>query len=443
MRILLVAENISLRMSGETLLPCCYFEQFIANGEDVHMLCHERVREDLRADLPPEEFDRVRFVTDSALQRLLFRLGRRFPYRIEDLIFNQLIQLVTQWRMRGIARAMVKTLDIDVVFQPTPIAAKALSFMLGLGAPVVIGPMSGGMNLPPAFRRMDSAIVRGSIAVSRWGATLLHRLFPGKLRAAALVVANDQTYEALPPDVRGQIFQLMESAVDLERWQVRRPLVRRDDAPVSFIFCARFVDWKGINLLVRAFAPLARSGGAMLHLVGDGELLEDIRAQVRREELTQHITLHGRLGRDHYQELLRETDVYVTPSLRECGGMAMMEAMAVGLPVIGINWGGVAQYASADCALLIDPTSEEAVVVGLTTAMRRMVQSPLLRQSMGTAARRHLEQARHGWADKADDMLNILAEVAKKERSAVPTVALAELPPPTLPIPSIFLRVVN
>lgn len=443
MRILLVAENISLRMSGETLLPCCYFEQFIANGEDVYMVCHERVREDLRADLPPDEFDRVRFVSDSALQRLLFRIGRHFPYRVEDLIFNQLIQLVTQWRMRGIARAMVKALNIDVVFQPTPIAAKALSFMLGLGAPVVIGPMSGGMNLPPAFRRMDSAIVRAAIAASRWGSALLHRLFPGKLRATALVVANDQTREALPPGVRGKVYQLMESAVDLERWQVRPPLVRPANAPVSFIFCARFVDWKGIGLLVQAFAPLARSGGAMLHLVGDGELLEEIKAQVRREELNQHITLYGRLGRDHYQALLRQTDVYVTPSLRECGGMAMMEAMAVGLPVIGLNWGGVAQYASADCALLIDPTSKEAVVAGLTSAMRRMVQSPLLRQSMGTAARRHLEQARHGWADKADDMLNILAEVAKKKRSTVPAVALTEPSPAILPIPSIFLRVVN
>ncbi|SER96075.1 glycosyltransferase family 4 protein [Sphingobium sp. YR768] len=443
MRILLVAENISLRMSGETLLPCCYFEQFVANGEDVYMLCHERVREDLRADLSPDEFDRVRFVTDSALQRLLFRIGRHLPYRVEDLIFNQLIQLVTQWRMRHIARAMVKALNIDVVFQPTPIAAKALSFMLGVGAPVVIGPMSGGMNLPPAFRQMDSAIVRAAIAASRWGSALLHRLFPGKLRATALVVANDQTREALPPGVRGKVFQLMESAVDLDRWQVRPPLVRPADAPVTFIFCARFVDWKGIGLLVRAFAPLARSGGAMLHLVGDGELLEEIKAQVRREELTQHITLHGRLGRDHYQALLRETDVYVTPSLRECGGMAMMEAMAVGLPVIGINWGGVAQYASADCALLVDPTSKEAVVRGLTSAMRRMVQSPLLRQSMGTAARRHLEQARHGWADKADDMLDILAEVAKKKRSPAPVAAPMEPSPAILPIPSIFLRAAN
>ncbi|WP_404481562.1 glycosyltransferase family 4 protein [Novosphingobium sp. BL-52-GroH] len=412
MRILMVAENASLRLSGETLLPCCYFEQFVAAGQDVRLLCHERVREDLRADLPPEQFARVRFVKDSALQKLVFRLGRHFPYRVEDLVFNQLIQMLTQLRMRGIARDMVRAFDIDVVFQPAPIAAKTVSFLHGLGAPVVIGPMSGGMDLPPAFRRMDGPFSRLAIAAARRGSALLHRLFPGKLRAQALIVANAQTRAALPPGVRGKVHEVMESAVDLERWKARPETAPVPGAPVSFIFCSRFVDWKGIRLLVSAFAPLARSGGAMLHLVGDGELFDEIRQQVWRERLSGQVMLHGRLSRERYQDMLRETDVYVTPSLRECGGMAMMEAMAVGLPVIGIDWGGAAQYASPDCALLVKPASEAEVISGLTAAMARMAASPEMRRSMGTAARRHLEAAGHGWADKARRVLEVLEEAA-------------------------------
>ena len=442
MRILMVAENISLRMSGETLLPCCYFEQFIANGQDVYMLCHERARDDLRADLTPLQFTQVRFVEDTALQRFLYRIGRLFPYRVEDLIFNQMIQLVTQLRMRRIARALVAQFHIDVVFQPAPIAAKALSFMHGLGAPVVIGPMSGGMELPPAFRSMDGPVVRLLIAMARRVSGVLHRVFPGKLRASALIVANAQTRAALPKGISGQVHEVMESAVDLERWVARPARIRPADAPVSFIFCSRFVDWKGIRLLVRAFAPLARSGGVTLHLVGDGELFEEITQQVRREGLTRHVILHGRVGRDRYQEMLRETDVYVTPSLRECGGMAMMEAMAVGLPVIGINWGGAAQYASPACALLVDPISQDAVITGLTAAMQRMALSPTLRQSMGSAARRHLEDAGHGWADKAKNVLDILEEVAnvtdRRHRAPAPAARQASEGAPA--IPSIFLH---
>ena len=148
-------------------------------------------------------------------------------------------------------------------------------------------------------------------------------------------------------------------------------------------------------------------------------------------------------------DLLRETDVYVTPSLRECGGMAMMEAMAVGLPVIGLNWGGAAQYASPACALLVDPVSEDAVITGLTAAMRRMASSPVLRQSMGRAARLHLEDAGHGWADKANNVLDILEEVAnvpdRRHRAPVPAPVLVtwHTNEGASATPSIFLRTVR
>lgn len=416
MRILMVAENASLRLSGETLLPCCYLEQFVAVGHDVRLLCHERIRDDLRADLPPEQFAKVRFVRDSRMQRVLFRLGRRFPYRVEDLVFNQLIQILTQMRMRRIAREMVRAFNIDVVFQPTPIAAKAVSAMYGLGAPVVIGPMSGGMDLPPAFRSMDGPLSRLSIAAARGGAGLLHHLFPGKLQAQALIVANAQTRAALPGGIRGKVHEIMESAVDLGRWKQRPAALSAPDRPVSFIFCSRFVDWKGIRLLVSAFAPLARAGGSVLHLVGDGELFDEINAQIQAENLTEHVTLHGRVDRDRYQEMLREADVYVTPSLRECGGMAMMEAMAVGLPVIGIDWGGAAQYAAPTCSILVKPDSEEAVISGLTAAMIHMAASPQMRRMMGVAARRHLELAGHGWADKARKVLRVLETAADEPK---------------------------
>lgn len=413
MRILLVAENISLHLSGETLLPYCYIEKFAGRGEEVYALCHERVRDSLREDLGAEQFERINFVSDTLLQKAIFRIGRLFPYRVEDLIFNQLIQLVTQWRMRRMAKRMVAQFDIDVVFQPAPIAPRTISMMFGLGAPVVIGPMSGGMNLPPAFRGMDGVVVRGAIATARVGAQVLHWIFPGKLCAAALIVANDQTRALLPWAYRGRVHQVMESAVDLDRWKARADGPRDPDAPVSFVFCGRFVDWKGIRLLVRAFTPLARAGGAVLHLVGDGELYTEIAQQITREGLGRHVRLHGRLDRDRYQALLRDTDVYVTSSLRECGGMAMMEAMAVGLPVVGLKWGGAAQYGSPDCALLVNPVSENMLISGLTSAMRRLILSPPLRRTMGAAARQHLEQAGHGWDDKADQVLAILDEAAQ------------------------------
>jgi glycosyltransferase involved in cell wall biosynthesis len=417
LRVLLVAENISLRLSGETLLPYYYLEGFRRSGINVRAICHARVRDDLCEDLDPAAFARISFVEDSRAQRWLYRIGKRLPYRIDDLVFNQLIHILTQIRMRAAVKRLVRNHEIDVVFEPAPIAPKALNFLSGLPVPLVIGPMSGAMDLPPAFRDMEGPLVRAAIGLSRAAAALLHHVVRGKINAAALIVGNEQTRRALPRGVKGKIHHVAESGVDLERWEPRVYTEEAPDRPVRFIFCSRFVDWKGIRYLVEAFLPLAREGGVQLDLVGDGELFETIAQQVAAAGVGDAVRLHGRLALPDYIRLLRDTDVYVTPSLRECGGIAMLEAMAIGLPVIGINWGGAAQYTSAACAILVDPVSKPALVTGLTGAMRRLAASYSLRRSMGEAARRHIVEADLGWQSKADRVADILRQVVQHRRA--------------------------
>jgi glycogen(starch) synthase len=433
LKILMVAENVSRNLSGETILPYYYLRYFLALGYDVRVICHERVRDQLAADLDAATFARFAFVSDGLMQKLFFRIGRVFPHRVEDLVFNQLIQILTQLRMRRMARERVSEGSVDIVFQPAPIAAKSISFMDDLGVPVVIGPMSGGMDLPPAFRRMDGPLVRLAISGARGATWLLHRLVPGKRNAAMLLVANKRTRAALPPGVRGSILEVMESAVDLGRWQPRTadPAVH---GPMSFIFCGRFVDWKAIKYLVRAFAPLAREGGVRLDLVGDGELFSEIEQLVRTEGIGDSVVMHGRVPLERYMEMLQDAGAFVTPSLRECGGIAMMEAMAVGVPVIATDWGGAAQYASHDCAILVPPSSETAFIDGLTAAMRRLAASAELRRELGQAGRRHLEREGHDWAVKARTVAAILQDVAQPRRAAPAANSGAERAPLSLPV---------
>lgn len=65
----------------------------------------------------------------------------------------------------------------------------------------------------------------------------------------------------------------------------------------------------------------------------------------------------------------------------------MGEAMALGLPVIALNWGGPAMLADASNALYVQPGSEEAVVAGIATAMKRLARDGALAESLSVAAR--------------------------------------------------------
>jgi glycosyltransferase involved in cell wall biosynthesis len=278
--------------------------------------------------------------------------------------------------------------------------------------------MCGGMNFPPAFAHLDGVLARRSITLARHASELINHFVPGKLEADVLLVANRGTEEALPRGVQGRVIRLFESGVDLEIWKPapanERPSDRSD---VRFAFAGRFVDWKGVQFLVPALAKaIARHPRCSLDLVGGGELEPEIRATIAREGLAGVVRMHGWLSRPDAAQILRSADVFVMPSLRECGGTAILEAMAMGKPVITTNWGGPADYVDASCGLLVDPTSPEAFIDGMADAMVRLAGSEDLRRQLGEGGVRRVRRDHLAWDAKADRMLELLHEVTATYR---------------------------
>ena len=100
------------------------------------------------------------------------------------------------------------------------------------------------------------------------------------------------------------------------------------------------------------------------------------------------------------------------PSLRECGGTAILEAMALGKPIITTNWGGPADYVDASCGILVDPSSVPNFIHGLAAAMVRLCRSPEMRKSLGDGGKLRVRKDDLDWNSKANRILSILAEVA-------------------------------
>lgn len=420
MRVLINAENASMRMSGETSIPLYYFNRLRERHIDVWMVCHSRVRQELRELFPnDEDFQKIQFVEDSWLQAALYRLGHLFPHRIDDLIIGQLIHILTQMKARSIAKQMIQEFSLDLVFEPAPIAPKAVSFMYDMGVPVVLGPLCGGLTLPPAFRYMDSRFTRWSIHSGRLLSLVLHRLIPGKLKADVLLVGNQRTAKVLPTGYQGQVHEVVESGVDLALWQPIDYAELAPGQPVRFVFFGRFVDWKGLQFLVKAFKPVAERTNSVLELIGDGELFEATKEQVASLNLQDRVNFHGRLPLATAAELIRNCHVYMAPALRECGGCALLEAMAMGLPVIAANWAGPGEYVQPTCGVLVDPTSEKEFVDGLSNAMIKLAESPELRKQMGQASQQRVRSNYFDWDSKVDRVVEIFKDVVARSGGQV------------------------
>jgi glycosyltransferase involved in cell wall biosynthesis len=206
---------------------------------------------------------------------------------------------------------------------------------------------------------------------------------------------------------------LFESGVDLDLWKPAPAIARGEDGPVRFVFSGRFVDLKGVQFLVPAFArAAAEEPRCQLDLIGSGELEGEIRGIIKQHHLEESVRLHGWMSRQDAARVILETDVFVMPSLRECGGTVILEAMALGKPVIAINWGGPADYVNASCGVLVDPYSREGFTNGLADAIVRLARSPELRRKLGKGGQLRVREACLDWESKADRVLSILNDVA-------------------------------
>jgi glycosyltransferase involved in cell wall biosynthesis len=409
-RVLIVAEHASMRFGGEATLPLQYFRHLRAREIECWLLVHERTREELAATLPPQDMERVSFVADLRAQRFINKAGDRIPDRVKMFTTGWAVHLLTQWQQRHAARQLVRQHGITVVHEPIPVSPKLPSMLHGVGAPVIIGPMNGGMSFPPGFPHLDRKRSGALFRLARKSGGLMNRLVPGKRRATLLLVANQRTREALPRGLCPNVVEFVENGVDLALW---RPgaAPRPATADPTFCYVGRLVALKACDLMLRAFARVNDRCPSRLVIVGDGPERQRLETLARELGVGERVGFRGWMPQARCAAELAQTDAMVLPSLHECGGAVVLEAMAAGLPVVAADWGGPADYLDPSCGILVKPESPEQFVAALADAMSRLAASPPLRAQMGAAGRAKVE-ARYSWDRKIDRMVRIYGAVA-------------------------------
>jgi glycosyltransferase involved in cell wall biosynthesis len=218
----------------------------------------------------------MHFVPDTWLHRLLNN-GRRFiPVRVNEFTFGLLSHLYTQVLQRCIVRRLVSEHQIDVVQEPTPVSATVPSLMFGLGVPIVIGPLNTAVTFPLAFLSRQNPTIDLFIAIAHQCVDFFNRLLPGKIKAETVLVANDRTLQARTTLVPGKIIELVENGVDFSVWRSDSSLSKAATGQVHFIFFCRLSDWKAVDLLLEAIAAVVAQTDAVLDIIGDGDLREEL-----------------------------------------------------------------------------------------------------------------------------------------------------------------------
>jgi glycosyltransferase involved in cell wall biosynthesis len=148
---------------------------------------------------------------------------------------------------------------------------------------------------------------------------------------------------------------VIPNGVDYNKFATKTSTPR---TPGKLVYVGRLFPHKHLDTTIRAFCKIKKSvPEAELHLIGTGPMLPTVK---RLATECSGIHVHGQLPEARVLEILQQSWLFVTSSEREGSGIAALEAMASGLPVVTVNYSdnATSDFVKEGCCLVVDPTSD-------------------------------------------------------------------------------------
>ena len=158
-----------------------------------------------------------------------------------------------------------------------------------------------------------------------------------------------------------------------------------------FLFVGGIIPRKGLHLLLEACVVLQKQGyrNYTLLVVGDGAQRQELEAFSQTHELADCVKWAGRVNYGNLGAYFNSADVFVLPTLEDTWGVVVLEAMALGKPVLCSKWAGAAEMViEGENGSLFEPQQPEE----LAKVMRRFIEQPNLSKSMGDKSQQLMAQ---------------------------------------------------
>jgi glycosyltransferase involved in cell wall biosynthesis len=209
-----------------------------------------------------------------------------------------------------------------------------------------------------------------------------------------ITVSERDRQSLLRSGIPAERIELIYNAVDVQADGIpggRQWLREKFSIPVEAQVCTavgRLVPVKGYDVLVEA-ARLLESSAPNLHIliVGDGECKEALAGQIARLGLTKRVTLAGYQNREQVLSILKSSDLFVMPSRYEGTPIALLEAGALGLPMVASNVGGMPELVQDQREALFVPAESPQA---LAQALGRLVTEKDLASQIGQGAAKRI-----------------------------------------------------
>lgn len=183
--------------------------------------------------------------------------------------------------------------------------------------------------------------------------------------------------------------EVIPNGIDVERFNpeknttdIRKEFsLEEDDIVIGFI--GRIVTAKGLEYLLDALPYLKGEFKSIKFLiVGEGSLVEELKERAKKNNIFDNILFTGK--RRDIPEILASINIFVMPSIAEGFPNALLEAMAMGKPIVTTEVGGIPEIVKNGFNGLLVPPRD---TVSLSKAIKELISNDRLAAKLGQAAR--------------------------------------------------------
>lgn len=309
--------------------------------------------------------------------------------------------LMWQWCAYLLAKKLNREYNFDLVHHVTWGSIQLGSFMYKLDVPLIFGPAGGGQVAPVAFRKYflhHWGVEEKREKISRF----LLRYNPAckKMLAKArlILVSNQDTNTLVAKNGGINIKFALDAALSNEFYPRDFIKNKPKSGHLKLLWVGRLMPRKGILLLIEVMKELADVPGITLTVVGDGEMKIALLEKVSEYNLQSTIDWKGNVEFSTIRDYYNSHDAFIFTSLRDSGGVQLVEAMAFGLPVITLNLHGQSVIVNDEIGMVCDCLTPNIAIQSLKNAILEFYHYPDIVLKKGNAA--HEFALKQNWEKK-------------------------------------------
>lgn len=284
-------------------------------------------------------------------------------------------------------KKLLQTMDVVHVHHPFLSGRLALNYCRSQNIPIVFTNHSRYDLLAQAYLpMMPDEMSHG----------LLQAYLPDFCEAVDLVISPSAGMAKILRefDVKSHI-EVIPNGVDLRQFHQAKPFPRSQfgftDQDILLVYAGRLAPEKNINFLLQSFAGIAQLiPNVYLLIVGGGkkQFEEELQHLIIQLGIGNRVRSTGMSAYEDIPSYLAMGNIFVTTSVSETFGMSTVEAMSVGLPVMGIHSAGTSDIVEDGGTGFL--STED--VAAFTAKLTYLCLNPSRRQAMGAAAREASKQ---------------------------------------------------